>query len=102
MRLSRSQKTSSVSVEPTGSKRPSTTRRSRKLPLWPKSQSRPPCARENGCVFASLFWPHVAVRMWTTKMDDARWSHAFTISLRMLPFSGAGSFRTDADGSPPG
>ena len=66
------------------------------------SQSRPPCARENGCVFASLFWPQVAVRMWRTKIDDARCSHAFTSSLRMLPLSGAGSLSTDAEGSPPG
>ena len=63
MRSSRSQKTSSVSVDPTGSKRPPTSSRSRKLPLCPMSQSRPPWAREKGWVLAALFCPQVAVRM---------------------------------------
>ena len=80
----------------------SSSRRDTRLPAWPIIHSRPPQPRTKGCVFASVFGPHVAVRTWRTKSDDSRCSHAFTSSPRMLPRAGAGSLRTDAEGSPAG
>ena len=102
MRPSRTQKTRSVSVAPIGSKRfsGSSSRRDTRLPAWPIIHSRPPQPRTKGCVFASVFDPQMAVRMWSTNSDDSRCSQALTSSPRMLPRDGAGSLRTDAEGSP--
>ncbi len=94
----------SVSVDPTGSKRGFSIGSSRclRLPLCPKSQSRPAKLWLKGWVLASLMLPQVACRMWRTKIDDSRCSHALISSPRMLPCGGAGSLSTDAEGSPPG
>ena len=61
IRSSNSQKICSVSVDPTASNRAPARGSSfcRTLPAWAMSQSRPPHARENGCVFASVAGPHV-------------------------------------------
>ena len=67
MRLKSSQKTSSVSVEPTGSKRSPRGARgdaSGCRCARGASRARRSCA-EKGCVLASLICPHVAVRMWS-------------------------------------
>jgi hypothetical protein len=53
-------------------------------------------------VLASEGAPQVAVRMCTTKSEDSRCSQALTSSERIEPTGGAGSFRTVAEGSPPG
>jgi len=103
-RPSSSQRSASLSLEPTGSKIGWGRRegRARRLPEWAKSQSRRPQARANGWVLASVAPPQVAVRTCTTKSEDSRCSQAFTSSERIDPFGGAGSFSTVADGSPPG
>ena len=99
-----SQKICSVSVEPTRSKRGFGIGSTRcfKLPLCANIQSRRANGRWNGCVFAAVMLPQVAVRMWSTKSEDSRCSHARINSLLMLPGDGAGSFNTAAAGSPPG
>ena len=102
MRPSSAQNTCSESVEPTGSKRLAPSSLCCKLPECAITHSRRPQARWNGCVFASVNAPHMAVRMWTRKIDDSRRSHADTSALRIDPWGGAASLSTSAAGSPSG
>ncbi len=94
----------SLSVAPTGSNSGSGRRigRRSRLPLWAKSHSRPPQARANGWVFASVSAPQRAVRRWSTKVDDSLWSARRTSSDCGLPWMGAASLCTVTDCSPGG